>query len=103
MYRESTQSTTNCDLNEDHQEGSRSASWKLIDFGLLLNLKQCRDKGMRYKGTRGWTPPETNPYSNNNRYSESKDIWALGLLILYIVLGQQPYTTTGYEQQELCK
>jgi len=81
----------------------KGSGWKLIDFGLLLNIEEVKGEGMRYKGTRGWTPPEINPYSKNNLYSESKDIWSLGLLILYILLKEQPYTTTAFEQQVLCK
>ena len=56
-----------------------------------------------YKGTRGWTPPEIVPGADDNSYSYSKDIWSLGLLIIYILCKQQPFTLTHYEQAVLCK
>eukprot|EP01083_Nonionella_stella_P020843 57814_1 len=76
--------------------------WQIIDYGLMMNQIDAKEDRHRYKGTRGWTSPETVPESNENTYSFANDIWALGLIIIYILCKTQPYTLTAYEQTTLC-
>eukprot|EP01084_Bolivina_argentea_P272991 464936_1 len=89
--------------NGDFYKQNDNIGWKIIDFGLILSTEECNRNTYRYFGTRGWTPPEIIVDSENNKYSYAKDIWALGLIILYIVCKTQPYLLTGYEQAILCK
>ena len=97
MYR-------NGDYRRDSAAVSVSTGWKLIDFGLMHKVNESDSENKsHYKGSRGWTPPEIVPGADDNLYSYSKDIWSLGLLIIYILCKQQPFTLTYYEQAVLCK
>jgi len=60
--------------------------WLLIDFN---EIKKNKSKG-KYIGTMGWSAPEIQYNSNKNVYTYSSDIFAFGLIILYILFGQQP-------------
>ena len=56
-------------------------------------------------GTAGWTPPEISPINKKgvyNYYTCSVDIWGIGLIILYILFGCQPYDFTEKEERK-CK
>ena len=94
--------SNNLENNNNNNNNTISNGWKLIDFGLIMKINDFKNKRYRYKGTRGWTPPEINVDSLDNEYSIGKDIWSLGLIILYILFKKQPYTLTYYEQQDLC-
>ena len=54
----------------EHQFG-----WKVIDFGSILKRVTAENNTYKYEGTRGWTAPETNVDSTDNKYSLAVDIW----------------------------
>ena len=66
--------------------------WKLIDFELMHAVNS---KG-KYNGTMGWTAPELHPSpkGKTNKYKPEIDIFAWGLVILYILFGTQPLEIT---------
>ena len=82
--------------------------WKLIDFDnrLFMGLNKYRLLPTAL-GSFGWMPPEINALIDNqifkgkgNYFSYGYDIWALGLIILYILFGTQPYDPSGWIMTE---
>ena len=78
--------------------------WKLIDFDnrLFMGYHQYKVLPTAF-GSFGWFAPEINPLINNaifkgkgNYFSYGYDIWSLGLIILYILFGTQPYDIEGW-------
>ena len=56
-------------------------------------------------GSFGWMPPEINPLIDKQIFKGkgnyfTYDIWSLGLIILYIVSGTQPYDVEGWIMTE---
>ena len=83
--------------------------WYLIDYddrvytGLGADSKKRACEGVG--GTAGWTPPEISPLNKKgvyNYFTYAADIWPLGLIILYILFGEQPYDLTEKEERK-CK
>ena len=64
-----------------------SDSLKLIDFE-LIHKQNAKSK---YVGTMGWSAPEIDPDDDKNRYKSSSDLFSFGLVILYLLSGQQPF------------
>ena len=78
--------------------------WKLIDFDnrYFLGLNEY-EFICAASGSFGWFAPEINPLIKNqifkgkgNYFSYGYDIWSLGLIILYILFGTQPYDRVGW-------
>eukprot|EP01083_Nonionella_stella_P300820 1028896_1 len=98
-------------IHGKHKDKMISNGWKIIDFGAILSAHQCakiyNHKGkkliFKYRGTVCWTPPELDIDSVDNRFTYSVDIWALGLIILFILFGKQPYQLNDHETNELCQ
>ena len=75
--------------NEDEKEDLSEIidGWKFIDFETI----QKNNSRNGYIGTFGWTAPEIHPWPTfRNKYKYSSDIFSFGLLILYILCGEQP-------------
>ena len=77
--------------------------WKIIDFDTRFFMGLAKYKLLpSANGTIGWMPPEVNPlvkhhiFKKDNYLSYGYDIWALGLIILYILFGTHPYLIQGY-------
>eukprot|EP01083_Nonionella_stella_P293984 999637_1 len=80
------------DNNEFIKDG-----WKLINFE---NIQKYKKENTKYIGNVGWSAPEINAFatkSNKNKYLYSSDIFSLGLLILFILFGEQPLQITDKE------
>ena len=85
--------------------------WKIIDFGAMLSARECgkthssngKKYVFKYRGTIHWTAPELDVDSTTNQFSFAADIWSLGLIILYILFGEQPYQLTEYQSQRVCR
>eukprot|EP00484_Ammonia_sp_Unknown_P017284 CAMPEP_0197033406 /NCGR_PEP_ID=MMETSP1384-20130603/11825_1 /TAXON_ID=29189 /ORGANISM="Ammonia sp." /LENGTH=360 /DNA_ID=CAMNT_0042463211 /DNA_START=32 /DNA_END=1111 /DNA_ORIENTATION=- len=60
--------------------------WLLIDFNEIRKHKTVD----HYIGTMGWSAPEIEYNAEKNSYRKSADIFSFGLVILYILLGEQP-------------
>ena len=100
--------------------------WKLIDYGNKASLdvfKQDEDgciKTKAYGSTVRWSAPENRPHrllkkfkndkakaafsghtKNDSEYynliSYALDIWQIGLIIFYVLFGQQPYELSYWE------
>jgi len=87
----------------------KAAEWNLIDFGSILRVHEHSGVAhAKYRGTPSFSPPEItkcNLQSSTKKYNEytyAVDIWALGLVILYAVVGTQPYllSVDEYEQHK---
>ena len=60
---------------------------KIGDFGLAINVNKGK-KTFGIAGTPGYQPPEM---LNNEEYSFSADIWALGIIMCYLLTGENPF------------
>eukprot|EP01084_Bolivina_argentea_P060844 111158_1 len=70
--------------------------WLLIDFN---EIKKNKSKG-HYVGTMGWSAPEIEYNSDKNVYTYSSDIFAFGLIILFILFGKQPLTIPNEQRDQ---
>ena len=75
--------------------------WKLIDYDTMYYLEDKTHGFAGGCGTIEWTPPEidTAPHIMNvDSYTcYGNDIWSIGLIILYILFGTQPYILSNEE------
>ena len=86
----------------DKTEKPEYNGWKLIDYDGTCKLQ---DKGHKLAkktcGTIQWTPPEMDKAPHiikpDSYYCYGYDTWGIGLMILYILFGQQPYQLTDEE------
>lgn len=88
--------------NRIHSGPSLNDDWRIIDFGLRarynVNKGYCMNS---WRGTIGWTAPELIPNNGcNNRISPELDVWCMGLCILYMVIGENPFELTIKECKE---
>eukprot|EP01083_Nonionella_stella_P003860 11105_1 len=68
--------------------------WLLIDFN---EIKSNKSK-THYIGTMGWSAPEIEYNSKTNVFTYASDIFAFGLIILYILFGEQPLQVPDSER-----
>jgi len=76
--------------------------WRVIDFGLRVRFNVEKGYSLAsWRGTIGWTPPELVPNNgDNNRIYPQLDVWCMGLVILYMVTGENPFELTIQECKE---
>lgn len=67
-----------------------NAEIKLIDFGMMVQLKEGQDVYMSdgLQGTPGYLAPES---IKNNEYSAATDMWQAGCCLYSILSGQMPF------------
>ncbi len=78
----------------------RNNNWYLIgyDDAKFIGTKECI-KSKEIQGTISWTAPEMEPITDyfekllktDNCHYRGTDIWSIGLIILFILFGNQPY------------
>ena len=85
--------------------------WKLIDFDNRIFIGiETHKYLMDVCGTYDWIPPEVNPLKSNALFKGKKfkgnyfcygyDIWQIGLIILYILFGTNPYSLNEKESKK---
>ena len=98
-----------CDLKPSHimlrnNEINRDKNgWKIINYHhrYYMNGDKVK-KSDEFNGSIEWNAPEVWPwppgvYSDINAFNYGNDIWDIGLLILYILFGHQPFQLTEEE------
>jgi serine/threonine protein kinase len=74
-----------------------NGSWKLSDFGLVHNLgNQSYAQTSNPIGTIAYMPPEA--FGNQNKISQSWDVWSLGIMAVNAATGTLPYRFDGQTQ-----
>ena len=87
------------DGKEEDESGDVIDGWKFIDFELIQKINTRKD----YIGTFGWTAPEIKYDAFWNKYKPSSDIFSFGLIILYILCGEQPLEEDGKKRYKYLK
>ena len=72
--------------NNNNNNNDNNHEYKLIDFEHI----RCNKSKAPWRGTLGWQAPEIKPYKKKNKYEYSSDIFSFGLVILWILCGEQP-------------
>jgi len=83
-------------LTSLNKNKNQNGDWRVIDFSLRTRFNVNKGYSLNsWRGTIGWTPPEcvVNNGSNNKIYPQF-DVWCIGLVILYMVIGQNPFELT---------
>ena len=87
--------TVHCDLKpenimrRDYKQCPENG-YKIIDYGLMVENGTIKP----WMGTIGWTAPEIDINSKENMYTFATDIWGFGLIILYLLSGEQCFDLT---------
>eukprot|EP01084_Bolivina_argentea_P060843 111157_1 len=86
------------------QKDKKRNGWKIIDFDnrFYMHLNKFKKTGA-IQGTIEWLPPEIIPSNSTfctdmNYFCYGMDIWSMGLIILFILFGKQPYQLTNEEE-----
>ncbi len=69
---------------------TRDLRAKLTDFGAAKTLDEAKDLGFLMAGTWMYVAPELCPSSDKIPYNEKIDVWAFGLLVIELILGDLP-------------
>eukprot|EP01083_Nonionella_stella_P042419 114592_1 len=91
---ESIMKRTSVSNNAKRTHGTKD--WNLVDFGLRTRFNLNKGYSMNtWRGTIAWAAPELIPNNGrNNRCGPELDVWGMGLVILYMVIGENPFELT---------
>src|SRR5262249_7353869 len=67
-------------------------TWKIADFGTVVDLDGASLKGTQARGTPAYAPPEA---FSGNHISTAWDIWSLGMIIFEALTGRLPTGDTA--------
>ena len=69
---------------------------QITDFGMV-----CTEEGQESLGTVGWQAPEVENAESGKTYDYKCDIFALGLIYIYLLTGDNPYFIEGKIENQL--
>jgi serine/threonine protein kinase len=68
---------------------------KIADFGLAAKLKFAGERRQTVCGTPNFMSPEQ--IQNKKGHSFESDVWALGIIIYYLLVGLPPFMASDYK------